>query len=59
MAALVLVLHYLILIQRPVLVRFEEGELLVLRVVVRLQGLVVRCQAAAFQEAGSLEELVY
>ena len=59
MAALVLVLHYLILIQRPVLVPFEEEELLVLRVVVRLQELVVRCQAAAFQGAGSLEELVY
>jgi len=53
MSALVLIPHYMI--QRPVLVCFEEGGFLVLGFVVRLQEFVIRPPAAVFQEVGSLE----
>tara|TARA_B100001113_G_C21022612_1_gene584196 strand:- start:22 stop:357 length:336 start_codon:yes stop_codon:yes gene_type:complete len=59
MSALVLRHHFLILIQRPVLVRFGEEEFLVLRVVVLRQELVIRYPVAVFQEEGLLERLVY
>ena len=58
MAALVPIPHSLILIQRSVLFRFEEEDFLVLRVVLHLQGLVVRYPVAIFQEVGT-QELVY